>query len=165
MKTAILSILTAGALAFAPIASKPAQAADTGDILGGIVGLAILGALANELNDDRFERQPQTRVYRPYENGVYNNGYYNGNGVKRGHNKRRHNNVLPGECLRVVEGRNRDRIVFPARCLRREGIATRNLPDRCIRRVDTRRAGVINVYGARCLADRGWRLPRIATRN
>lgn len=164
MKTAILSILTAGALAIAPISTKPAHAADTGDILGGIVGLAILGALANELNDRNETSTAQTRTYRPYNNGVYNNGYYNGNGLKRGHNKRRHNNVLPGECLRVIEGRNRDRIVFPARCLQREGIATRNLPDRCIRRIEARRNGPMNVYGARCLADRGWRLPRIATR-
>ncbi len=159
MKTAILSILTAGALAIAPIASKPAQAADAHDILGGFVGLAILGALASDLNDRNETSTAQTRTYRPY-----NNGYYNGNGVKRGHTKRSRNNVLPGECLRVIDGGNRNRIVFPARCLRREGIATRNLPDRCIRRIDTRRAGLVNVYGARCLADSGWRLPRIATR-
>lgn len=163
MRTAILSILTAGAMAIAPLSAKPAQAADAHDILGAVIGLGILGALASELDDGRTA---QTRKYTPYNgNGVYNGDrYYKGNGVRHGHYKRQNDRVLPGACLRVLEGRNRDRIVFPARCLRREGIATRTLPDRCIRRVDTRRQGAINVYGAECLADRGWRLPRIARR-
>ena len=168
MKTAILSILTAGALALSPLSAKPTHAADAHDILGAVVGLAILGAIAGDLDDNRVNRQrSQSQRYTPYpRDSYYNNGVRHGNkhyGNKHSGKKRRHDNVLPGECLRVLEGRNRDRIVFPARCLRREGIATRNLPDRCIRGVDTRR-GATNVYGARCLADRGWRLPRIATR-
>lgn len=90
----------------------------------------------------------------------YGDGHTHGKG--KGRDDRRAK-VLPGECLFVADGRKSDRILFSSRCLERKGIGARRLPDRCEVRVKSRR-GPIDAYGARCLADAGWSLPRVAVR-
>ncbi len=159
MKQTILTAVTAAAIAFSPVASTPARAADPHDVIVPLLGLAVLGAVLNERRNDREARANQTRRrvvtseprYREYDD----RGRYR--------NDRRREKTLPGQCLRVAEGRRNDRIVFPERCLNRAGIRTRDLPRRCEFRLPVRR-GRLDVFGARCLADAGWTLPRIATR-
>ena len=154
MRTALISAATAAAIALSPMASAPARAADADDILGALLGLAVLGVIVNEVNDRNDDRVTTTRRTSTVNYGKHHRGN------KYGHNNRR-SRVLPSQCLRVFEGRRNDRLVFPERCLNRQGISDAALPNRCERRINARR-GPITVYGARCMADAGWRLPRIA---
>lgn len=139
MKTLLLTAATASALVLSPVTSQPAQSAELSDLLAPLIGLAILGAVINEAADDDDTPVTQTVNHRS-------------NLAKR--------RVLPGQCLRVLETRRADRIVFPERCLNRRGIRNAQLPNRCEREVNTRN-GRIDVYGARCMADAGWSLPRL----
>ncbi len=155
MKTAILSLLTAGTLALTPMAATPSQAADAGDVLGAVVGIAALAAIANSIDNGRNDNLRET-----------NRGqidFFNGKRGVRGVPHRRNARVLPSRCLRVLDGQRRNTIVFPERCLNRNGVSDRALPLRCERQVRTSR-GRLDVFGARCLANHGWQLPRIATR-
>lgn len=163
MKKLILITVTTAALAAGTAAPTPAAAAEPRDLIGALLGLAVLGAIVNEVGNDRDKssdaqatRRSQTPDWRKRQRNT-GDRYY-------GH---RHNSrparILPGECLRVVENRKNDRFVLPETCLNRAGIRSRELPGRCESRLPTRR-GRIDVYGARCLADAGWRLPRIAAR-
>lgn len=156
MKRTILTAVTAAALALSPMATAPARAADAHDIIGTILGVAALAAIANELNEDRSPQYGRSSRRVTYDDGRYGrNGSYDRN--------RRYAQVLPGECLRVLDGGRTDSIVFPERCLNSNGIRTSRLPQRCESTVRTRQ-GRLDVYHARCLADAGWRLPRIARR-
>ncbi|MEM6824604.1 MAG: hypothetical protein AAF566_05800 [Pseudomonadota bacterium] len=150
MKRTISTILAAAMLAHINI--TPAQAADADDILGALLGLAVLGVIVHEVTDKDDGKRATTRRS--------NSIVHNDRAFRHGERPRR-SRVLPGECLRVFEGRRAEQIVFPERCLKRNGISHARLPYRCERRIDTRR-GQINVYGARCLADAGWRLPRLS---
>ncbi len=160
MKRMILTAVTATALALGPVATAPASAADTKDVLGALLGIAALAAIAHEVKENKAERNRTTR--RVYNDDGY---YYGGDGYRdRSWDRRdRQAKVLPGECLRVLDNGRHDGIVFPARCLSRNGVRTRELPDRCETQVRTRE-GRIDVYRARCLADAGWTLPRLARR-
>lgn len=154
MKHTILTALAATAIALSPVSAMPAKATDAGDLIGAVLGIAAIAAIANEVRDDRSGRDtPASRRA--------------GSKPAWRHDDRRHERhrarVLPGECLRVTEGRRDDRIVFPEQCLNRAGIRDRDLPGRCETRLRTR-SGRLDVYRARCLADAGWSLPRIATR-
>lgn len=147
MKTFFLSAATAAALVLSPASYQTAQANDLSDVLGPLLGLAILGAVINEAtddNDDKVRTQTTSRQsFKPHH---------------KSHRAQRR--VLPSQCIRVLETRRADRIVLPERCLNNRGIRNAQLPNRCERRVSTRNGGV-TVYGARCLADAGWRLPRL----
>lgn len=158
MKRPILTALTATALALSTMAPAPAKAADTKEILGAILGIAAVAAIAKEIKDDRDDRRNRSNRRVHYDDGRY------GQFPNRGrHDRWRDSRVLPGQCLRVLDGGRHDGIVFPARCLNNNGVRTRDLPRRCETEVRTRQ-GRMDVYRARCLADAGWSLPRIAQR-
>lgn len=161
MKKIILTAVTAAAIAFNPAVTAPAQAADTKDVLGALLGIAAVAAIANEVRKNRDDKRTTNRSsqYDPY----YPGGQWDGQrGRHHGHREAR---VLPGQCLRVVDGgrRNDDGIVFPQHCLNQAGVRSRDLPDHCMSRVRSRE-GRIPVYEARCLADAGWSLPRLSAR-
>ncbi|MEM9343339.1 MAG: hypothetical protein AAGA87_09850 [Pseudomonadota bacterium] len=137
MKKLIATTMIAGALALNPMASAPAQAGDAKDVLGVIVGLAALAAIANEIDNNRDNRA-RSRV------------------VIRNNNHTRHRSrVLPSQCLRTLETDRGFRNVLRARCLERNGVRTARLPDRCERTVQTRR-GFGTAFAARCLQRQGF---------
>ncbi len=159
-----VSGLTALSLALAPL---PAAAAPDGeDVLKALAGLAVLGIIANEINDrdrKRKARAQSSRVYDPYrsieghrsprviEGDIRRSGRDHGHkhGVRRAR--------LPDQCLRIVETSRGDRLVYGQRCLSRNYVHARHLPDRC--RVTVRTQNRIRpAYGARCLARDGWRV-------
>lgn len=158
MKTLLMSAATAAALMLMPVAPSPVQAAELDDLVVPLLGVAILGAIVSSANSNNDNDTATSAASRQVS-------------VNRtSHNQRHHRpqsryarqKVLPGQCLRVLEGRE-SRIVFPESCLNRVGIRDRELPNRCERRVNTRN-GRLDIYGARCLAQAGWELPRIARR-
>ncbi len=160
-----LSGLTALSLTLAPL---PAAAAPDGeDVLKTLAGLAVLGIIANELNDrDRkrtTRRSSSTRVYDPYRSieGHRSPRVIEGEIRRPGGNKGNKHGVrkarLPDRCLRIVETSRGDRLVYGQRCLSRNYKHARHLPDRC--RVTVRTENRIRpAYGARCLARDGWRV-------
>ena len=115
--------------------AAPAQAADTEDILGVIVGLAAIAAIADRAKDD--------------DRGKVHRSYRDNRSIRHYNSKKRNRFVLPEHCLRRSETRRGLRTVLPVRCLERSGVRTSRLPHRCERRAELRR-GVRNVFGARC---------------
>ena len=159
-----LSGLTALSLSLSPL---PAAAAPDGDdILRTLAGLAVLGIIANEVNDrdrKRTKTSATTKVHDPYrsieghrsprviEGQIRRHNSNNG----RAHGLRRAR--LPDQCLRVVATSRGDRLVYGQRCLTRNYVHAQRLPDRC--RVTVRTENRTSAaYGARCLARDGWRV-------
>ena len=140
MKKLIATTLIAGAMALNPMASAPAQAGDTKDAIGIILGLAALAAIANEIDDNRASRHN-----RASRNSV----------IIRNNNQRHRARVLPAQCLRTLETDRGLRNVLRARCLERNGVRTARLPDRCERTIQTRR-GFGTGFAARCLQRQGF---------
>jgi hypothetical protein len=66
MKTQLIAITTATAIAFTGLASAPAQAGSGGEFARFLVGAVILGAIANEVNKNNAPaRQPRAHSNRP----------------------------------------------------------------------------------------------------
>ena len=158
MRQALLAAAGALALALGPMTAAPSQAADTKDILGALLGIAAVAAIANEV---RKENEAARRETVQSNRQVWRNDDWR-RSEQRHERRNRHARVLPGQCLRVADTRHGDGIVFPERCLNRAGIGAGQLPRRCETRLRTRN-GPLDVYRARCLADAGWSLPRIAS--
>ena len=169
MRRVILTAITATAIALSPAATAPAKAADAHDILGAVLGLAAIAAIASNARasgSTTTRAQPTHRTY--HGNNNRRQPYFYGSNSRRQpyfptRTQRPKANVLPGQCLRVLDGRKNDGIVFTEPCLRRNGISQKRLPSRCESRLRTRE-GRLDVYRARCLADAGWTLPRIRQR-
>lgn len=171
MKTA-LSAATALSLSIAPV---PAAAADRDDIAGALAGLFVLGVIANAASDNNNRSNSNTRMAQRNvwqddfatieERNRTRTGTINGTirrldqparaKSKRGYKKAK----LPDRCLRIVETRNANRLVYANRCLSRYYKHASKLPDRCERFVRTNR-GTRTVFGARCLARDGWQVAR-----
>jgi len=66
---------------------------------------------------------------------------------------------LPDQCLRIVDTRRGDRLVYGERCLNRTYRHADKLPTACTRYIRTNR-GLRPVFGARCLAGDGWQVAR-----
>lgn len=159
-----LSGLTALSLTAAPL---PATAAPDGeDVVKALAGLAVLGIIANQINERDNKRKStaaKSRVYDPYRsidrqprNRVIDGTIRRPNehkDVVRGARRTR----LPDQCLRIVETAKRDRLVYGKRCLNRNFVHANQLPERCkliVRNGNRTRS----VYGARCLSRDGWRV-------
>ena len=129
-------------LALTPIASAPAQALDRDDaakILGALAVIGIAnGALNNNGRANVTVQRGQQRHYRSH---------------------RRANRALPARCVRHIDSRQGTLRVAGKRCLRRSGVAVRQLPRNCATRI--RYNGQPHAaYGLRCLRHNGWRVAR-----
>lgn len=160
-----LSGLTALSLTLSPL---PAAAAPDGeDVLKTLAGLAVLGIIANEINDRDRKRTQQrastARVYDPYRSieGHRSPRVIEGTIRRRGESNGRVNGVrkarLPDQCLRIVETNRGDRLVYGQRCLSRNYIYAQHLPNQCRVTVRTENRNR-SAYSARCLAQDGWRV-------
>ena len=144
-------------------------AADGEDIAKVVAGLAVLGILANSI-DDRNDRQARSsqRIYRqdqafntrrdaPVIRGeIRHPNQKKWNSAKTAKYKRR---PLPDRCLRIIDTHRRDRLAYSPQCLKRSYKFANRLPRDCKQLVRTNR-GVRAVYMARCLQRDGWRVAR-----
>ncbi len=160
MKRLALMAVTALSIALAPAAATAESRLEGREVLGLILGLGALAAIANELRDrdalrpaTRSQRAPirQTRLPAP----VYDEFWYNPNGRQGVWDT----GTLPSNCTRA-DVRLRDSRVLGDRCLRRFDVETRNLPRECRHRVDTR-DGRQTVFGIRCLQRSGYEVARL----
>lgn len=141
----------------------------TGQILGGLAALGALGFALNRLNDDDDDDDKGDRRYRDRrghdERGYGGRGYdgrdYDGRDGFRGRGPVRGGRAaaLPASCLHKIDNRRGPDRVFAERCLARNGIAPRSLPQAC--RIGVRARGRTQAaYAAPCLRRQGWRVAR-----
>ena len=160
-----LSGLTALSLSLAPM---PASAGpDSEDVVKTLAGLAVLGLVANQLNDRKKKRRAAataaTPTYDPYGSIERHQGkrVIDGNirrpdqGSRAPRDARRAR--LPDHCLRIVETGRGDRLVYGKRCLNKNYVYANELPRHCELLVRTENR-TRPVYGARCLSREGWRV-------
>lgn len=159
-----LSGITALSLSLAPLPSVAGP--DGEDVLKTLAGLAVLGIVANEIQDRKKKRKataPAANVYDPYrsierhDQGRVIDGTLRPRHDNRGPNRGVRGARLPDQCLRILETDRGERLVYGQRCLTRNYIYADQLPDRCRLTVRTEHRDR-RVYGARCLARDGWRV-------
>lgn len=134
---AVLSLVLATAL---PAQAKP----DAEDMLKTLLGLAIIGAIANEANDNKgkITRYDDDRYYPVPDH--------------KPHKKKKKGFNVPAACAIQISGRKRDAVVYSESCMLRAGV-NRNLPYNCSNeakiygRWDT-------IFSAQCLRNAGFRL-------
>ena len=142
--------MTAGLLALSialPLglaAPAPARAANEGEVIGAVLGIAALIALANELDDDDRKRNRGPAYSRPRDRDHWDRPSY-----------RHGRKTLPRECIRRVETRNGPRRFLGKGCARREGYH-RPLPQACKAHRASNRTGR-SIYRVGCLRNRGYR--------
>ncbi len=159
-----LSGLTALSLSLSPL---PAVAAPDGeDVFKALAGLAVLGIIANEINDRDRKRSSSNSAVKTHNPSWSIEGKKNPRVIEGEIRRPRHVNKapkhvrrarLPDQCLRIVDTRRGDRLVYGNRCLNRNYIYAEHLPNRCRVTVRTENRNR-QVYGARCLARDGWRV-------
>lgn len=152
LKTLLATLLAAGIAAGAATTPAHAQFSDEQRALAWLLGLAALGAIANEASrrddDDRapvVTRRPTPQVISPATPRV----------IQRARPSTRRISV-PESCRRAVETRRGLRDAVGEPCLRRSGVNVARLPDRCERLLDIGRTN-IRAWGARCLQREGVR--------
>ena len=154
------------AIAGSLFTAAPARA-DGEDIAKVIAGIAAIAIIAKAI-DNRKDRDNVTTVgsrrlgsvdqydgRRIIDGTIRRHENRRGPKARRGYKKQR----LPQACLRVVETRRGDKLVYGSRCLNRKFKFASKLPDRCETLVRTGR-GFRSVFGARCLRRDGWKVAR-----
>jgi hypothetical protein len=152
MKRILTAVIAALSLALSSLAVTPALARDrdNDDAAKVILGIAALGLLLNQSNQNRVH-DSQNRGFFRYDDNGYDDDDYD-----RHHNRYGRQRLVPAECLFDVRIDGRYREVLSGRCLGQFGFS-RRLPDECA--FDIRyRGGYRTVYGPRCLRDYGYRI-------
>ena len=139
------AVLTAGAMALSLMlaAALPAKAGNRDDDLAkALIAALVVGAIIHETRKDDHATPPAP-VPEP---------------VRKKKNKwHRDQPRIPAVCALQFDGARRSVIVYPERCLMREGVG-RRLPEHCA--TEARIYGRWDrVYSERCLRDAGFRLP------
>ena len=142
MTRGFIAAVLAVALAITGASAVQARA-DSDDLVGALIGLAFIAALASAIDDDNDSNDSRT-VRR------HDRGYHTGHG----HGRRA--GVLPRRCDRIFETRRGDRRGYGLRCLDRHA-AHLHLPRACLREGFTDR-GRRAFYGKRCLRREGYRV-------
>jgi hypothetical protein len=137
------------AIALTSLTATPAAALGQNEknVLGILLGLAVIGAVANDMERNRqynSARPAPTPPARP-----------NPPGHSRWEDRAA---PLPASCLRTVRISSRNREVISAGCLEQQGVRTR-LPNSCAVEVNTD-WGKQKVYTTSCLTDAGYRIAR-----
>jgi predicted membrane chloride channel (bestrophin family) len=145
MTKGIIASVLAAALAFTPMTAAPAQARDTHDALGIILGLGIVAAIANQHSKNRNNRA-QT-VNRNRNHNTFKP-------VQR--QQRQHRRNLPQQCLRNFRTDFGRIQAYGSRCLSNNMRNVSRLPSSCERYIYTPR-GQRTVFSPACLRNNGFR--------
>ncbi len=145
----LIATIAGAAMLIGVAGARPAQAGDddVARALAVIAGLAILGKVIKDRNDD----QAVTR------HGQINT--FNDRLAPRPLPQKAKRKLLPGNCLRSFETRRGTVRMFGRKCLNNSYRHVNSLPQHCAVRVRTNqgpRAG----YEARCLRHQGYQLAR-----
>ncbi len=133
MKKGFIALALAASVALTGFAATPARA-DGEDIAKVLLGLVVIGAIANAIDKDDPAPEPVTR-----------------------RDPRPDHRLLPRACLRPFETRHGTRYGFGERCIENR-VGRINLPERCERRGENRRGRMRTFYAEHCMARRGYRV-------
>ncbi|MEM1006103.1 MAG: hypothetical protein AAF496_02155 [Pseudomonadota bacterium] len=152
MHRKFIALIVATAITITGVSVSQARAADTGDILGGLAAIAIIGAAVNHYNKEkRKDREAAARQNTP----VYTAPQINRHKVKP-LPRRVARYDLPQRCLRTHEGYGQ-RPVLGTQCLDRHYKHANSLPEQC-------KIGFWNgkkirrAYEPACLRQQGYRV-------
>jgi hypothetical protein len=141
MHRKFIALILATALAITGLSAVPARAdGDTARLLAGLAALALIGVAIQKKNKRRVVSRNQTVQPLPLPSRVTRFD-------------------LPQRCLRSRSVNGRQRTLFGARCLQKNYIQNRSLPNACRLGYwsgDRNRAG----YDPQCLRERGYRFAR-----
>jgi hypothetical protein len=149
----MITLVAAAAVALTSITATPAAALGKNEreVLGILLGLAVLGAIVNESqSNNRARSQPQTYYPQPKP--------HRHDPPPRRDRWEDRITWLPASCERTVRINRENREVVSAQCLREYGFTAR-LPNGCAFDIRTD-WGTQRVYGKQCLADNGYRVAR-----
>ncbi|MDP2740472.1 MAG: hypothetical protein Q8O82_17605 [Pseudorhodobacter sp.] len=146
-------LTTAAAVALTSLVATPAAALGQRekDVIGLLLGLAVIGTIANEIDrshrtqpqpqpQPRWYPQPQPQPYRPTP-PIYRSDRIT---------------YLPAACVRSVRLNSGRHDVVSAQCLSEQGVRA-TLPVTCAFDIRTD-WGLQRVYGTQCLSDAGFRV-------
>ncbi|MEM6659357.1 MAG: hypothetical protein AAF625_14820 [Pseudomonadota bacterium] len=152
MHRKFIALIVATAITITGVSVSQARAADTGDILGGLAAIAIIGAAVNHYNKEkRKDREAAARQNTP----VYTAPQINRHKVKP-LPRRVARYDLQQRCLRTHEGYGQ-RPVLGTQCLDRHYKHANSLPEQC-------KIGFWNgkkirrAYEPACLRQQGYRV-------
>ena len=156
MKKGFIATVLAVALAVTGASTIQARA-DSDDVVGALIGLAIIAGIASAIDDDDDHNRVDRRHRDQFRHSQYSQQYrYRDDVRERPRRLRRHAKVLPRRCQRVYETRRGERVGFARGCLNRR-VSSLSLPRRCLREAETNR-GWQRFYGKRCLLRHGYRV-------
>lgn len=159
MHRKFIALIVATAIAITGVSASQARAADTGDIIGGLAALAIIGAAVNHYQkQNRKQVEVSRHQYKPKPQYVYPRAK---KPVKKHHvrplPKRVARYDLPQRCLRTFDAYSKKRPLLGPNCLKRHYKYANNLPYQC-------KVGFWNgktvkrAYEPTCLRQKGYRV-------
>lgn len=141
-------------LGFGSIAPAPAQAGgdDAARFFAGLLGVAILVAVINDIN----KNQPAPQVTRRKKVVIHN---HTTPPVSRPLPRHMQRYQIPGKCVSRDSSRTGIKARVRAQCLQNNFAYSAQLPRQCAYRHWHRKSGEMRTsYGLRCLQQRGYRI-------
>jgi len=160
MTKTFFAALLAGALALTSVTATPASAGGN-DLAKAIVGIAAFGLIVSAIDqanrrEQAAKAQPvHTKKYPRYDNRRDSNRWDRDNNWRkdrRGYGHRRF--VIPSRCVKSYLTENGRRAGVSERCVEKRAPRV-SLPRECRRTLWTDR-GRLDVFGRRCLSNRGY---------
>ncbi len=163
MHRKFIALIIATAVAITGLSASKTRAADTGDIIGGLAAIAIIGAAVNhyqkEKRDDDRRKKKAARKHKEVSRRQIDRHY--APNAKRHHARRLPNRVarynLPQRCLRTYRAYSGTRPLLAPNCLNKHYKHANNLPQQC-------KVGFWNgkkvkrAYEPACLRQKGYRV-------
>lgn len=164
MHRKFIALIVATAVAVTGISTTQARAADTGDILGGLAAIAIIGAAVNHYNKekrkDRVSRHQNHAYVPPKPHRPHKPHVYQPHGHKP-HVRPLPSHVarydLPHKCLRTFDAYSPRHQLLAPKCLKKHYKHANSLPHQC-------KVGFWNgkkvkrAYEPACLRQQGYRV-------
>ncbi len=125
MHRKFIALIVATAIAVTGVSASQARAADTGDILGGLAAIAIIGAAVNHYNKEKRRDRPSRQYHHVYKEPKIVHPHV------RPVPKRVARYDLPHRCLRTIKGYGPNRQLLGPKCLKKHYKHANSLPNQC----------------------------------
>ncbi|WP_170763434.1 hypothetical protein [Ruegeria lacuscaerulensis] len=159
MHKKFIALIVASAVAITGISASKARAADTGDIIGGLAAIALIGAAVKHFSDQNKKNtvtRNHNHVYKAPRKPVYAKPKDRPHYV-RPLPERVARYTLPQRCLRTYKAYSHNRPLLGTRCLSKYYKYSNSLPYQC-------KVGFWNgkevkrAYEPACLRQKGYRV-------
>ncbi len=159
MHKKFIALIIASAVAITGISASKARAADTGDIIGGLAAIALIGAAVKHFSDESRKNSVThnyNHVYKAPKQPVYTKPKHRPHPV-RPLPERVARYSLPQQCLRTYKAYSQKRPLLGTYCLSKHYKYSNSLPHQC-------KVGFWNgnkvkrAYEPACLRQKGYRV-------